>query len=154
MLASAALAWGITKLRPALRAAKAAGSMPLTALTSPDKPSSPIHSNSSRAWLGICLLAANKPRAMARSKRAPSLGKSAGAKLKVMRFCGNSRPLLIMALRTRSLLSRTAVSGKPTKVSIGRPLLRCTSTCTWGAAIPIWARLLTIANDIVSSLKT
>ena len=56
---------------------------------------------------------------MARSKRPPSLGKSAGARLIVMRLVGNSNPALIMALRTRSLLSLTAVSGRPTMVNAG-----------------------------------
>jgi len=54
------------------------------------------------------------PSAMARSKRPPSLGKSAGARLVVMRRCGNLNYEQTMAARTRSRDSRTAVSGRPT----------------------------------------
>ena len=32
-------------------------------------------------------------------------------------------------------------AGSPTTEKLGRPLLRCTSTCTSGAAMPSWARL-------------
>ena len=61
------------------------------------------------------------PKAMGKSSREPSLGKSAGAKLMVRRLVGNKKPLLIMAERTRSLLSRTAASGSPTMVKEGSP---------------------------------
>jgi len=64
------------------------------------------------------------PRAIARSNRPPSLGKSAGARLMVIRLAGNSNSLLMMALRTRSLLSRTAVSGNPTRLNAGKPFDR------------------------------
>jgi hypothetical protein len=78
---------------------------------------------------------------MARSKRPPSFGRSAGARLMVMRRSGNSNWELSSALRTRSLLSFTAASGRPTMDSPGRPLDRCTSMVTSGASIPTWARL-------------
>ena len=58
---------------------------------------------------------------MGRSSREPSLGKSAGARLMVRRLVGNKKPLLIIAERTRSLLSRTAASGNPTMVREGKP---------------------------------
>ena len=38
-----------------------------------------------------------------------------------MRCCGNSKPELRIALRTRSRLSRTVASGRPTIVKPGRP---------------------------------
>ena len=77
---------------------------------------------------------------------APSLGRSAGARLMVMRRLGNSKRLLRMAPRTRSLLSFTAASGRPTMNSPGRPADRCTSTLTGGASIPTWARVWTMAR--------
>jgi hypothetical protein len=55
---------------------------------------------------------------MGKSKRPDSLGKSAGAKLTVMRWLlGNAKPLLRMAERTRSRASRTSVSAKPTSAN-------------------------------------
>lgn len=84
--------------------------------------------------------AARMPIAMARSKR-PPLGRSAGARLTVMCLAGNSKLPLSRALRTRSRDSFTEVSGNPTMLKAGRPLERCTSTVTCGAAIPRLARL-------------
>src|SRR5450830_820896 len=147
--ASSAFARGTITLRPALRAASAAGNTPFTARTSPDSANSPRHSTSSSISAGTCTLAARIPRAIARSKRPPSLGRSAGARLRVMRRAGYCSAELRMALRTRSLLSLTAVSGKPTSVSDGRPLAICTSTLTAGASTPIWARLWTMARDML-----
>ena len=57
------------------------------------------------------------PRAIGRSKRPDSLGRSAGARLTVMRLLGNSKPELTMAARTRSRASLTSVSGRPTSAS-------------------------------------
>ena len=107
--ASSALASGTTSARPAARAARAAGNMPCTGLIAPDSASSPKHSTCSSATAGSCPLAARMPRAMARSKRPPSLGRSAGARLRVIRRAGKSRVELMIALRTRSLLSLTAL---------------------------------------------
>ncbi len=59
----------------------------------------------------------------------------------VMRLVGNSKSVFNKALRTRSLLSFTAASGKPTIESDGKPLEICTSTVTGGASIPELARL-------------
>src|SRR5690625_1837756 len=89
------------------------------------------------------------PSAIGKSKRPPSLGKSAGARLTVIRLLGNSKPHVSRAARTRSLLSRTAASGKPTIDKDGRPLARCTSTMTDGASIPSTARLFITAKAIV-----
>ena len=94
----------------------AIGKTPLMARNSPPRDSSPIHSYCFRFVLGICPDAARMPKAMAKSKRPPSLGKSAGAKLTVMRWAGNSKREFKIAPRTRSLLSLTAVSGKPTNL--------------------------------------
>ena len=59
------------------------------------------------------------PSAMGRSKRPDSLGKSAGARLTVMRRAGMSKPQFCSAARTRSRDSLTSVSGKPTIVKEG-----------------------------------
>lgn len=119
-----------------------------TGRTAPDNASSPRHSTlSSAAWVN-CPLAANKPSAIARSKRPPSLGRSAGARLRVIRRWGNSSRELTIALRTRSLLSLTVASGNPTRVRVGRPLARWASIRTGGASTPTWARLWTMARDM------
>ena len=55
------------------------------------------------------------------------------------------------ALRTRSLLSRTVASGRPTIANFGSPPVMWTSTCTGGASIPTLARLTTVASDIAGS---
>ena len=39
----------------------------------------------------------------------------------MIRFCGNSKPELTIAARTRSRDSRTAASGRPTSANEGRP---------------------------------
>ena len=78
--------------------------------------------------------------AIGKSKRPLSFGKSAGARLTVMRRAGKSKRALSSAARTRSLLSFTSASGKPTMVKFGKPLARWTSTVTSGASIPVSAR--------------
>ena len=90
------------------------------------------------------------PKAMGKSKRPESLGKSAGAKLTVMRLLlGKSSPEFCSAERTRSRASLTSVSAKPTKVKLGKPLAKCTSTVTDGASSPKTARLCTIAKPVM-----
>ena len=60
------------------------------------------------------------PRGLQRAERdgssnaAPSLRMSAGARLTVIRFCGSSNPAFFSAEMTRTLLSFTAPSGRPT----------------------------------------
>src|SRR6185436_5727719 len=80
--------------------------------------------------------AARMPSAIGRSNAAPALRTSAGARLTVIRCGGNSNPELRIALRTRSRLSRTLASGRPTIVNIGRPKDTSTSTCTGKASTP------------------
>ena len=58
-------------------------------------------------------VAASTAAAIARSKPGPALRRSAGARLAVIRCCGNSKPELASAARTRSRDSRTAASGRP-----------------------------------------
>src|SRR4029453_19282541 len=76
------------------------------------------------------------PSAIGTSKAAPALRTSAGARFTVMRWGGNSNPEFRMALRTRSRLSRTLVSGRPTIVKIGMPNDTSTSTWTAHASMP------------------
>ena len=59
---------------------------------------------------------------MGRSKRPLSLGRSAGARLTVMRRAGNSNCAFCSAARTRSLLSFTSASGRPTMVKAGQAI--------------------------------
>ena len=64
--------------------------------------------------------AARMPSAIGRSNDAPAFRTSAGARFTVMRCGGNSKPELRIALRTRSRLSRTLASGRPTIVNDGQ----------------------------------
>ena len=66
---------------------------PRTGRSSPDKDNSPANSWPAMAAASTTPLAAKMPMAMGRSKRPESLGKSAGARLTVMRLLlGNDRP--------------------------------------------------------------
>jgi hypothetical protein len=58
---------------------------------------------------------------MGRSKRAPSLGRSAGERLTVTRPAGQSNAEVGRADQMRSRLSLTALSGSPTREKAGRP---------------------------------
>ena len=53
-----------------------------------------------------------------------------------MRSIGNSRPELRMAARTRSRLSRTVASGRPTVLNEGSPEVTSTSMKMVAASIP------------------
>lgn len=84
-----------------------------------------------------------------RQVEAPAIfGQVSGCQVEGDASGGKSNPALRIALRTRSLLSLTAVSGRPTRVRLGRPLARCTSTLTAGACTPTWARLWMMARDM------
>ncbi len=146
--ASSPLPAGTTRVCPARAAARAPGRIAGTGLSAPDRASSPIHSMSFNSTRPSWPLASRMPTAIGRSKRPPSLGRSAGARLTVMRCCGMRKPPLISAERTRSLLSRTAVSGRPTMVKPGRPGPRWISTRTGTARIPRVARLCSRAIDM------
>ena len=80
--------------------------------------------------------AARTPSAIGRSNAVPALRTSAGARLTVMRCSGNSKPEFRIAARTRSRLSRTLASGRPTSTSAGRPNVTSTSTSTGMASTP------------------
>ncbi len=119
-----------------------------TPLSSPLKANSPINSWFARLVRGICSDAASIPSAIGKSKPLPVLGKLAGPRLTVILRHGNSNWLFIMALRTRSLLSFTAVSASPTIVKLGNPFDKWTSTDTGCATIPIVLRVLVNARLI------
>lgn len=146
--ASCALACGstsrATSASGAAARAMALASAPRTGRSSPDNDSSPANSWPASRAASTCPLAARMPRAMGRSKRPESLGRSAGARFTVMRLLlGNSSPAFWMAQRTRSRASFTSTSARPTSVKLGRPLARCTSTVTGAASRPSRARLCT-----------
>ena len=86
--------------------------------------------------------------ASGRSKPGPILRRYAGARLIVMRFCGNSKPELVIAERTRSRASRTALSASPTIVKAGRPTRMSASTQTRRKSTPSRAKAVTRARLI------
>src|ERR1039458_5332599 len=102
----------------------------------PSSESSPRITRSAiwRRWTLPC--AASTPRAIGKSNAAPALRTSAGARLTTIRWAGNSKPELRMALLTRSRLSRTLASGRPTIVKPGKPNDTSTSTWTGQASTP------------------
>ena len=106
---------------PCARAATAIGSTPRAAWIAPSSDSSPSSTTSSTARHSTTPAAASTPSAIGRSNAAPAFRTSAGARLTVTRSAGNSKPQLRMAARTRSRLSRTLASGRPTIVNIGQP---------------------------------
>src|ERR1700730_15676490 len=63
-----------------------------------------------------------------------------------MRLKGKRQPLFLMAARTRSFASFTAVSGSPTKLKAARPLARSTSTSTIAPSKPMTAQLRAFDN--------
>ena len=74
---------------------------------------------------------------MGRSKAGPSLRKSAGARLMTVRLRGKEYPEFCMAVRTRSVLSLTAASGRPTRIGAAKPRGETsTSTSTGTASMP------------------
>ena len=72
---------------------------------------------------------------MVRSSEEPSLRTSAGARFTTTFLPGIFSPLLSKAERMRSWLSRTALSGSPTR-NMPRPGVMLTSTSTVMASIP------------------
>lgn len=156
--ASSALPGGSTSRvvvppEPSRCSARLMASAPRTGRNSPPSESSPANSQPASFEPSIWPAAARMPSAIGRSKRPESLGRSAGARLTVMRLLlGNSSPALAIAERTRSRASFTSVSTSPTNVKLGSPLARCTSTCTGRASSPISARLCTNDKPIRSSI--
>src|SRR3990172_2699565 len=125
----------ISPLAPACFAATAMGKAPRTGRTPPSSPSSPTMTYPS-AVPPSCPVAARIPIAIGRSNAEPSFRTSAGARLMVMRFNGNSNAELAIAAPTRSRPSFTAPCGSPTVANVGRPLAMSASTSTRYASMP------------------
>ena len=106
------------------------GSMPGTRRREPSRPSSAMNAKPASGPVPTWPSAASTPSAMARSRPEPALRKPEGARLTVMRFWGQLKPLEMRAARTRSRASRHDVSGRPTTRNPGSPLLTWTSTLT------------------------
>ena len=126
--ASAAPSAGTTtRATPRRARARTIGSRPGTDRTSPPSESSPI--NAARPARAVnCSEPTRIPIAIARSAADPVLGRSAGARLTVMRRGGWTKPEFRSAPRTRSRASRMPTSASPTIVKPGRPGATSTST--------------------------
>ncbi len=128
--ASAAFSAGTYRARmPFSAAASAMGSTPDTGRRVPSSASSPrkaASSGTSSSWP----LAVSTASSRGKSYTGPVLRTSAGARLTVMRRSGNLKPRFLMAARTRSALSRTAESGRPTMEKAGSPPETSASTAT------------------------
>ena len=120
--ASLPQSYGQIRSRPAATAASAAGKTPDTGWIAPSSANSPSTSAFSTASRGTTPIATIRPRAIGKSKCAPSFKTSAGAKLTAIRFGGKARPIDANAARTRSRDSATALSARPTIAMAGKPL--------------------------------
>ena len=110
-------------------------------MSEPSSDSSPSATCAATSSRGSTSIAASTASAIGRSKCEPSFGRSAGERLTVMRLAGSARPIAVIAARTRSLASLTALSGSPTRLKAGRPaaMAHCTSTSRastpWNATV-------------------
>ena len=104
------------------------GRIPFVCLKVPSIDNSPKN-NDSEIFGATCHDSINIPSAMGRSYAGPIFGRSAGAKFTVIRLIGKSAPEFLIAERTLSFDSSTALSGKPTIVKLGNPWV-ATSTST------------------------
>ena len=124
------------------------GSAPLIGCTHPSSPSSPkkaISSRSTRGFSTISPMDSIIPTAIGRSKDGPSFFISAGARLTVYLNGRRFFPLFMIAAFTRSLLSRTDVSGRPIISIAGIPLILKTSTWTGYPFTPLTPKLSVLA---------
>ena len=124
---SLATLFGTIKLLPELANSRETAKRPFTARKEPSKPNSPKKTYFSKLEVSIWSVAAKIAIAIGKSKPGPSLRILAGERLTTMCLGGNSKPLFLIAVRTRSLLSLTAVSGSPTISHEGRPAEASTS---------------------------
>ena len=105
---------------------------PLTGFTRPSRESSPaIRYPFTISWVRMPS-AISMPMAIGRSKADPSFLISAGARLTTTCLSGKSNPVFLRAARTRSLLSLTAASGRPTVEKKGSPLLAMSTSTSTG----------------------
>ena len=136
MAVSGAASGGARRRIPCRRATSAIGRTPQVDWIVPSRDNSPSSSRSAYSRRDRRPLAASTPTAIGRSNDVPRLRTSAGARLIVTRWAGNSKPEFRIALRTRSRLSRTLESGSPTILKAGSPKDTSTSTLTSDASIP------------------
>ena len=140
--ASAAFSVGTYSARmPCSAAASAMGSTPDTGRRLPSSASSPRKA-ASAGTSSNCPLAVSSASSNGRSYTGPVLRTSAGARLMVMRRSGKRKPRFLMAARTRSALSRTAESGRPTMENAGSPPETSASTATAKPRSPFRPKLL------------
>ena len=71
------------------------------------------------------------------------LGQIGGREIDVIRRAGKASPEAIIAERTRSRASETALSGRPTMVKAGMPGATCTWTSTGLTSMPSNATVVT-----------
>ncbi len=128
--ASSAFCGATTTVAAPHAAATTAGSTPGTGRSRPSSPSSAQEHLPGERWLVVAppRRTARIATAMARSKPEPRLGSAAGESPTVILAVGQLSPLLTMAARIRSRASRSAVSGRPTRIVAGSPLAMSAST--------------------------
>ena len=114
--------------------------VPRTGTKRPSRESSPISSTRLTSTGFTCRVAMISATAMDRSKAAPSLRTSAGERFTVTRPVGTRKPLFFSAANTRSRLSRTAASGRPTRLKMGWPPDTKASTVTGIPSTPCRAK--------------
>ncbi len=136
----------ITSRMPAAVAALTRAIAPGTRRSEPSSASSPISAVRPSSSVSSWLLATRIAAAMARSCPVPSFGRSAGARLTVIRRAGTSKPELRSADLTRSRASSTALPGSPTIVSPGSPNETSTSTRTGMPSTPTIDALTAFAS--------
>src|SRR3989304_7344875 len=118
-------------------AIKAMGKIPEIRRNLPSNDNSPKNKFSCEfKKVGICSEAAKIPTAIAKSKAGPDFGKSAGAKFTVNRRSAILADEFLIAARTRSFDSSTALSGKPTILKAGKPEEISASTSIGKASSP------------------
>ena len=104
--------------------------IPLMGLTSPFRDSSPTNTLPRTSAMINWPDRTSIDKAIGRSKYAPSLGSSAGAKLMVTFLSGNEKSEFTTALRTRSRDSLMVLLAIPTILKAGSPLFISPSTST------------------------
>ena len=138
--ASAAFCFGRMSLRtPFSKAMSATLTAPSMGRSLPSRPISPRIMVPSSSEIGTEPCAAAMAMAIGRSSEGPSLRMSPGARLtKMLRLRGQSSSEFRTADLTRSRLSSTALSGRPTSVKRGSPEAgtRSTSMTMGNASIP------------------
>ena len=129
---------------PFFSAIIALGKTPLTNLSSPFRPSSPINKIPSAASGGRISMDVKIPTAIGRSSAVPVFRRLAGDRFTVIFFGGITIPMFLRATRTRSLASFTSPAAIPTISNPGRPFDTSTSTFTIKLFIPA------MAEDIIT----